>query len=760
MNKRLRHLLLPVAGTAVLLAACTSEAPWHFTTDYMDVTVDGHGYITGLKNTTVGNATELSPADKPSPLLTLYNSTDSTWHYPAEASYSRLSKVMTLKYDDGMEAEVKIEPCGKYLRMELVDLKAPEGIDAAQWGSVHTNITNLLGEVIGVARDTSDVANYAVGMLALDDNTLGCTADLDADAAPFEYIIHTPDPVRFPLPDSLYEGQRFSLGGNGISDVAFYAHKEPYYRIMYGNAATVDSLGRISIQYSTRDRSRRRTIAYSLIPHMEANIPNHIEVEPIEGVGVIGSKVALWGSPDSTALMDVIQDIVIKEGLPHPTINGKWIKDPTAYKPDVMVRGTEYDSIIDYTAGMGYAAIYAYNQFLHPDRANGGYVDGPGHEKKPFKLKSGDLSHKEFADKAADKGVLLGRVTITNSMAPGTSDVVPVPSDSICYQLRRALAADISATDTVIRVDNPLYMDEIGSWEGHCQSLNIIKIGKELIHYLGVSGDTLLNVTRGYWGTTPSAHKAGDVLDKTQVTINYGYDGLIPNMALQDLMADNYGQMAANSGITHFDLDGQEFLFNQGHGYYSVKRFMRRMFKKAVELGVPYLRVGGATLSEGSWHYQSFWNVGGGKAMYDIDTREWGSATSEGKDIRDVAYANYFPATFGSNFEIGPDSKVEDYNHVEATSIGHGAIYYMPMSPSVIGSAPNRDEIIATIATWERARSANAFPRSVRREMMNPAYDWTIEETDGGKAWLLHRKGGNRPDHTYKLKPSSSIPTL
>lgn len=761
MKLTLRHLILPVSAAAITLAGCTAEAPYRFTTDYLDVTVDGHGYITGLRNiASNGEQPEFSPADKPSPLLTLYSSADSTWHYPVEANYNSFSKVMRLGYGDGLEVEVKIEPRGKYLRMELVDLKAPEAIDVAQWGSVHTGITNLLGEVIGVARDTSDAVNYAIGMLALDDNTLGGPADLDADTPPAEYIIHTPDPRRYPLPDSLYEGQKFSLGGDGISDVAFYAHKEPYYRMMYGQAASVDSLGRISLQYHTRDRSRKRTIAYSLIPHMPANVPNHIEVEPIEGVGMVGSKIALWGSPDSTALMDVIQDIVIKEGLPYPKHNGKWIKDPTAYKPDVMVRGTEFDNVIDYTSRMGYAAIYAYNSFLHPDRANGGYVDGPDHARKPFRIASGEMSHKEFADMAADKGVLLGRVTITNSMAPGTSDASPVPSDSVCYQLRRRLAADISAADTVIRVDNPLHMEEVGSWEGHCESLNIIKIGKELIHYLGVSGDTLLNVTRGYWGTTPTAHTAGDILDKTQVTINYGYDGLIPNMALQDLIAENYGLMAANSGITHFDLDGQEFLFNQGHGLYSVKRFMRRMFDTAAELGVPYLRIGGATLSEGSWHYQSFWNVGGGLNMYDINTREWGSATSEGKDIRDVAYANYFPATFGSNFEIGPDSRVEDYNHVEAISIGHGAIYYMPMAPSVIEKCPVKDEIIATIATWERARSANAFPRKVRREMMDPAYDWTIEETEGGNAWLLRRTGGNRPDHTYTLTPSTTLPTL
>ena len=68
--------------------------------------------------------------------------------------------------------------------------------------------------------------------------------------------------------------------------------------------------------------------------------------------------------------------------------------------------------------------------------------------------------------------------------------------------------------------------------------------------------------------------------------------------------------------------------FNNGHGYYSTKRFFRRIFERAKEIGVPYIRVSGATLSEGSWHYQSVWNVGGGRNLYDVDTREWGSATS------------------------------------------------------------------------------------------------------------------------------------
>ncbi|MFT3704707.1 MAG: hypothetical protein QM802_20245 [Agriterribacter sp.] len=35
-------------------------------------------------------------------------------------------------------------------------------------------------------------------------------------------------------------------------------------------------------------------------------------------------------------------------------------------------------------------------------------------------------------------------------------------------------------------------------------------------------------------------HNAGDTIFKLQVTINYGYDGIIPNMQLQDEIAKYY----------------------------------------------------------------------------------------------------------------------------------------------------------------------------------------------------------------------------
>lgn len=713
-----------------------------FKTKYFQIQVDNKGYIHSMKNRTKAPEQEFSPTDKPSPFLTLYNPNKKLYYFPQKANYSASEKIMTIHFDNGSNARIRIDEMEKYLKFKLLSLTNSNELEVIQWGSYHTNITNLMGEIIGVARDTSESVNYAIGMLALNDNTIGGTADIQGDAAPFQYVIHSPDPERFPLPVSLTEGQVFTLGGDGISDVAFYGHKEPYYRILYGNAAELDKNGRISITYQSRDRRKEREVYYSLIPNMAANTPNHLMVEALPRVDYIGSSIALWGSPDSTALMDVIQDIVKKEGLPYPMVNGKWIKDPAAYVPDILTEGGEYDHMIDYAAQLGFKAISLYDQgFLKPDRGNEGYIDGKDFSKKPLKTTSGNYSHKEYGSLAKKQNLFIGRTPITNSLAPGTKDASPVPSDSIWYQQKRALAQNISADDTLIYVDDPTHLEEIGSWEGHAKSLNIIKIGKELIHYLGVSDIKpyrLLNVTRGYWDTKATAHKANDTLYKLQVTLNYGYDGLIPNMALQDKIAEYYADICQLNNINYYDFDGQEFLFNNGHGYYSAKRFFRKMFERAKVLGVEDIRFTGATLSEGSWHYQSIWNVGGGKNLYDAETREWGSATSQGKDLRDVSYSNYFPVGMGGNFPITKDSKVEDYEHIQAMAVGTGATYSLKLNQKNVETCPQKDEIFKVIRTWENARAANAFPRWVKKMLVDPKNSFRLEELDQN-TWKLYK---------------------
>jgi len=221
---------------------------------------------------------------------------------------------------------------------------------------------------------------------------------------------------------------------------------------------------------------------------------------------------------------------------------------------------------------------------------------------------------------------------------------------------------------------------------------------------------------------------------------------LIPNMQLQDEIAKYFADVCSYNGLAYYDFDGQEFLFNNGHGYYSAKRFFRTMFDRAKTLGVPYIRFTGATLSEGSWHYQSVWNVGGGKNMYDTNTREWGSATSEGKDLRDATYSNFFPATMGANFAITKSSVPQHYEHVEAICAGVGATYSLVLNQKDVESCPHKEAIFTVIRTWENARAANAFPLWLKKQLANPELQFHIEQINYD-TWKLYKteKDGSQP---------------
>ena len=428
--------------------------------------------------------------------------------------------------------------------------------------------------------------------------------------------------------------------------------------------------------------------------------------------------------------------------------------------PDICTYGGLMDSVASYAKQMGLKVIHTYDQpFLQADRGNGGFIDGPNHEKKRYHFTDKDLSTREYADLLAKDGLILGRTSISNSMAPGTKDCSPVPSDSICILHRRFLTADLNETDTMIYIDDPTHLEEIACWEGHTKELNMVKIGKELIHYLGVTKEKpyrLMNVTRGYWGTQATVHEKGEAVDKLQPAVGGAYTGLIPNLELQDELARHYADICKNSGLGMFDYDGQEFFFHTGFGAYSVKRFFRNMFAQAKQYGLPDIRFTGATLSEGSWHYQSIWNVGGGLDIYDVKKRVWGSTTSQGKDLRDVTYANFFPSSFGGNFPITAESTVEDYEHIEATAIGYGCTYAFKIGQKDVESCPQKYAIFRVIRTWEEARRADAFPTYIKKMLQDPSLSWRLEKKEGKEGWTLYQMVNGQKGKSFDLYPKQS----
>jgi len=738
-KKDMQNKIIARVHQTVILLFCViifipgiSYAQLNLSTKYFKIHIDNKGFITSMKNTSATPGREFSPTDKSSPLLCLYNSKKDKYYLPQSALYNAVKRELLLTYSNGSKANVLIEQGNtKYLKFTLKSLYPRKDINNIQWGPFHTSITNLFGEIIGVARDTSEAVNFSIGALALNDATTGGDAKSVGDFAPSQYVIHSPDVARFPLPDSLHEGQMFSLGGNGINDVAFFSHPEEYYRFLGGNTAVVDDKGQISLAYHASDRRVEKMISFSSMPLMPANYPTHQVTQAIPGLDFIGSSIALWGAPDDKAL-SVLENIVVHEKLPYPKVNGKWIKDPARFIPDVAWYG-EYDSCLTYTKQLGFKAIQAegLGEF-YPNRANHGHINW----MIPFS--TGKTTIKEFTDQADKNGILFGLHTLNNFLQSNvSSDVAPIPNDSLCVLLRKKLTINIAANDTNIVVDDKQYLNEYGGWEGH--PTNIIRIGHELIYYKGVSATkpyTLQNVKRGFWKTSATAHHSGDVVFKMQTNC---YGGLAPDIFLQDKLADYYAELSKVNGMAYIDFDGEEGFLYQGHGNYAFKRFFKRFFEQSAKLGTPYQRVMGPAVGEGAWHYQSVVNVGGGTNMYLIKDRKW---AIEGKDIRNMCFSNFLPSTFGITEPLRPNSTLQEWENLEAISVGVGVTYMMNLSEKSVESCMQKNQIFRAIKTWENARAANSFPHAVKKVLADDTRQFHLEEVDHNTWKLFEVKNG------------------
>ena len=220
MNRR--HFLSLSAASAVYSAFSASaqrsaqQTPLTLQTRYTSVQIDDRGFITSLRSRQSGK--EYSPAGHPSPLLSLHESgqPNDRLMLPTSAVFHAKRGRIVLKYPNGSVAVVKMAAKEDYLRFQLVSLNPRGSVDNIVWGPLHTTVSKLIGDIIGVVRDD----DWAIGMLGLDDNTITGPVT-DSDCAGMGYYVHSPDPVKYPVPPQYKEGEWFNIGGNGISDGEF-----------------------------------------------------------------------------------------------------------------------------------------------------------------------------------------------------------------------------------------------------------------------------------------------------------------------------------------------------------------------------------------------------------------------------------------------------------------------------------------------------------------------------------------------------------
>ena len=687
---------------------------------YATIRIDEKGFITSIKSLQSGK--EYSPAGRPSPLLSLHEEgqPNDKLLVPQSSVIYIGKEDFRLKYSNGATAVIKGAVKDNYFRFQLVSLEPRGKVDNIVWGPINTTVSKLIGDIIGVVRDD----DWAIGMYGIDDNTIAGPVE-DGDCYGMAYYIHSPDPVKYPLPAKYKEGQIFNIGGDGVSDTAFYSHPEEYFQQIFGSGAKLESEFGSSVAYHARDRRKSYTHKFSLLPGFQRSRPRMMTSDPIEGVDFVGSAVALYACPDDEGLK-TIESIIIGEGLPHIVINGKWVRDPAAFTPTVYWSGP-VDKCIEYTKALGMKDISRDTGEFYPSlnknwQGRVGFTGGKS------------MSYKEFAEEAHKQGMTHGGLhTLCVFLQGGvSSDVTPVPSEHLQTVCRTKLAKDISETDTEIEVTEPSFLADKGTWTQGDGS-NYLRIGGEMLRFDGISTNApwkLTGVKRGH-ASKAQAHKTGDELVKLMQNC---YNGFVPDMKLILDYAEYYARLMASNGMDTINYDGYESLMYQHHGYYAMKIFNRRLFETYARLtGGRYPRVTGSNVFPGAWEFMNVCDVGGGNNMFDSFS---GRRGIEGKDIGNGFGSSYFPGTFGiqgwhSNWSL------YDAENMQAKAIGWEATYALSTSQDAIDKTGEKEGIFKAFPAWQHARALQVFSKAQKEKLRDPGFKFHLEQT-GEKTFKLY----------------------
>jgi hypothetical protein len=631
---------------------------------------------TGAFSAITGNGRNYLALGQPAPLLSVR--VGGNWHAANRATWNSDGTTLTLNYDEvGAAAVVAVRVKPTHVAFELSALHSSHRVELVLWGPYPIAIDDLVGEVVGVVRDSK----FAVGIQALNAKTLGGypsdESDIEPDGAPAD------DPGVYPgLPDEL--------------------RKQQLWR---GDTAVHTAFGS-SLQAYCRNRQWQRVIKNWGLDKFVAL--------PYEDGGVIGSKIALFAGPAAEAL-PTLGEIEVAEGLPHPMMDGTWAKmarGATASYLIVDFGESTIDRAIEMTQRAGLRYLYHSSPF-----------ETWGHFKlKPSLFPHGWDGFRDCVEKGRKAGIGVGFHTLSNFITPNDPYVTPKPDPRLARIGACELSADIDAAQIEIPVADP-------SWFQKRTDMNTIVVGEELVRYDGVSADEpwrLLKCQRGAWGTKAVAHRRGEVVGKL---MDHSYKVFLTDAALSQEVARNIASFCNRTCAIQLSLDGLEGNWSTGMGQYG-----RTLFTKAwYDALQPELR--GHVINDASnpghfnWHIATRYNWG----------EPWYAGFRQSQTLyrlkNQLFYArNLIPHMLGW-FAVRAETTVEDAEWLCARAAGYDAGFALATnfdsratqnSARQAGLDKKKAAILEVINPWETARLCGAFPESVKPGLQDVNRDFHL----------------------------------
>ncbi len=627
---------------------------------------------------------------QPAPLVTI--KTKDSLLTPLTCRYNASAQRLTLDYTGGISITIRLTQRKNHLTLEVTEVKNEDHIDALVWGPYPNSIGQSVGETIGIAQNDT----FTLGLQALNLKTLG----------------------GYPWNDNDHLPQL-----DALSQPGFENFKKPEKFVLYSVEAARPTWYGSSLQAYTRNRNKDRVIA---------NWGYDAYMSPAyKDGGIKGSKIALFGCATANTL-NIIEEIERSEGLPHPEINGEWVKrSPVINSSYLIMDFTEanMDSCIDVVKKSGLHYLY----HGHP------FTDWGHFNLIPEQFPNGWAGMKKCVQQAEKAGIYTGTHVLSNFITTNDAYVTPVPDKRLAKAGSTSIIRAISSADTSIEIADPLFFNQHKN-----DNLHSVVIGNEIIRYSTVTDKApwkLKDCVRGAFGTTAASHPKNETIAKLA---DHGYKVFLGNAALNQEIARKIASFMNYTGVRMLDFDGLEGNHSSGYGNYGEAQFAQAWLD-SLQPGIQNHFLLGASRSG---HY--FWHI--------YSRMNWGEPWYAGFRESQTEYRlfnqkyykrNLMPGMLGW-FKMTATTTVEDIEWLMARSASYNAGFAFVSDLHTVKQNGASDQIFSILNTWENARLEGKFSMAQMERMKPLENEYKLRKTGTGDLFLT-------PVYSYKFSHTKKI---
>ena len=347
---------------------------------------------------------------------------------------------------------------------------------------------------------------------------------------------------------------------------------------------------------------------------------------------------------------------------------------------------------------------------------------------------------KRCVERAEKQGVRLGLHTLSNFITTNDPYVTPIPDPRLSKVGSSKLVSDIDENAPEIVIEDPMFFNQMKN-----NSLHAFVIDNEIIRYAKVSETepwTLLDCERGAFNTQKGSHQKGTDISKL---MDHGYKTFLTNNELSDEMAVKIADLFNYTGLRQISFDGLEGNWSTGMGQYGRTRFVKKWYDNLK----PELqgKVINDASNPGHYFWHMFTRMNWGEPWY-AGFRE--SQTQYRLMNQDFYRRNLMPCMLGW-FSMSEQISLEDVEWLLARAAGFDAGFALTTSEKVIAANGLGEQLLETIAMWEKLRHAGAFSTEQKKLMENIKNEFHLVPASENR-WTLYQYKIDRFEHKQKVR--------